>query len=81
VIALQWHGVFSTFIAMGGGGCAIFGIEGVLEGVKGVNDGKGEDKGEVLIDWLLPAINNSKSVKLLDSNAIQNSSRRLGAWF
>jgi hypothetical protein len=46
-------GVFGTLIMMGDGGCAIFGIDGVLGGGKGVNVGKDEDKdegeGEVLI--------------------------------
>jgi len=42
-------GVFSTLIMMGGGGCAIFGIDGVLGGGEGVNVGKDEGEGEVLI--------------------------------
>jgi len=44
--------VFGTLIAMGGG-CTIFGVDGVLGGGEGVNVGKDEDedegKGEVLI--------------------------------
>jgi hypothetical protein len=43
-------GVFYTVIAMGGGSCVIFRIKGVLGGVEGVNNAKGEDNGEVSID-------------------------------
>jgi hypothetical protein len=78
-------GVFDALITIGERGCAMFEDEGVLKGGEGVNDGKDEDEGEgeceVLIGWLFPDIKDSKSLKLLDSNAVRNSSRRLGVWF
>ena len=76
--------VFGTLIVTDGG-CTIFGVDGEMGGGEGVNVGKDEDEdeveGEVSLGWLFPAINDSKLVKLLDSNAVWNSSRRLRVQF